>query len=1200
MTRSFDKHLDNDELDALVTLQGMSASDSERLSKQALVEARHHVESCQECSRKLEMHRFLQTQISRLRAPNPAWPGPECMGVAQWLEVAAGLQPDKKTRELMKHAAKCGHCGPLLRKAAETLADETTPREETLLASLSSARPEWQKNMAQTLRGNIQDQPRPEQKTPWWRAFSSWRFPVFAAAGIAAVIVTGLLASRILRPSSAEQLLAQAYTEHRTIEVRIPGAKYAPMRVERAASGSNLDKSSSLLKAEMLIGENLRKNPNDPAWLQAKARADLLDGNYESAIKSLQRALETQPDERALLTDLGSAYFVRAEAADRAIDYGNAIESFGKALAKSPDDPIALFNRALACERMFLYAQAVDDWEHYLRIDAQGEWAQDARANLQRVKQKLADRQKRAAVPLLSPKEFNAAIDANHDDAFATLDQRAEPYLETAVQSWLPLAFGDGDSAQATPAEARRALEYLADILKTRHDDTWLADFLQSPPNPTQKEAIHALLRSDGELHGGRYGLAVELAQKSVQDFQRSNNKAGMLRASFALMLAQTFAFETSDCLRTATAVTVLSATRYRWLQIQFLIQRGLCQYVKPQVEEALKSISQGAELARRHHYPGLELRATAFAAGSRRDTGGAERGMHDLINGLAAFWQSDATSTRGENLYSVLFNIADSRDWQEVEVLALAEKLTDFPIKDPVDQAVGMELLAGAKERAGDYKGAETLLRQTMAQLSALPQDSGIVLRKAEIALENAGIQLHLGDAKGASTTLATLRQQFETAGPGQFQAEYFKTYAEASIALGLDSSAEPLLERALSVTEGGLRGLSSETDKLAWSRTQGQVYRDLLEIKLKSASPAQGLALWEWYKSASLRSPASTTDTRSRAPTEVSQFVLPPGAALISYVVLRQSTTAFVFHNGVVHSHSLYLPAEPKLQPLRFLSLCADPSSDLNSFDAESRRLYQILIAPLETDIQGATALRIETDGILDQVPFDLLRGTDGHYLVDRFELMYSPGLGYTPDSRSESLSAASPALIVVASGAQDMSLIPLPEAADEGNDVAINFRGAKVILGAQLTRADVLQNLRDVRLFHFVGHAVARVDHVGLIIGPDVVVNSDDLVKLHPRNLQLAVLSACDTANGDAGSFADVNSIARTLATAGVAQTVASRWEVDSTVTRQLMRTFYSNLMAGKTPADSLRAATALVRTLPGYQHPYYWGSFAVFGN
>jgi CHAT domain-containing protein len=60
------------------------------------------------------------------------------------------------------------------------------------------------------------------------------------------------------------------------------------------------------------------------------------------------------------------------------------------------------------------------------------------------------------------------------------------------------------------------------------------------------------------------------------------------------------------------------------------------------------------------------------------------------------------------------------------------------------------------------------------------------------------------------------------------------------------------------------------------------------------------------------------------------------------------------------------------------------------------------------------------------------------------------------------------------------------------------------------------------------------------------------------------------------------------------------VASRWGVDSNVTRQLMRVFYANLTSGKPPAESLRAARAAIRNTPSYQHPYYWASFAVFGS
>jgi CHAT domain-containing protein/tetratricopeptide (TPR) repeat protein len=1205
-----DKHLDPDDLNALVSLGEKGASDSSRLSEQVLQEAQHHVDSCEDCSRKVQMHKSAQSDISRLRVENHG-EGPDCIGEAEWLDVAAGLLPHAQVRELMKHAAQCGHCGPLLKNAVEMLADEAIPGEETLLASLTSARLTWQKSMAKTLVKTTQDPERGPKASRSRVLFSwpglTWPRLVFPLAAIAVAAVSGWLGYRMLQPLSADQLLAQAYTEHRTLEVRIPGAKYAPLRVERGSGSSNLDKPPALLQAEVLIGEKLRTHPNDPTWLEAKARADLLDGNYESAIKSAQRALETKPDSPSLLTDLGSAYFLRAEAADRAIDYGNAIESLGKALAKSPDDPVALFNRALACERMFLYTQAVDDWAHYLRVDPSGEWASDARVHLERVKQKMIEREKRTAAPLLSPAEFSAAIDANREDAIAVLDRRAEQYLEIATQSWLPLAYGDSGSPPATSVEARRALEYLAEILKNRHDDTWLADFLQSPPSSIRGESLRSQLASDEALHSGRYGLSAELARKSARAFQLSKNQAGMLRADFILMMAQTFAFKTNNCLKTAAAaIPLLSTTRYRWLQSQILIQEGQCQGGGAQVEDAIRSTSKGAAIARRFHYPSLELRAAAFGAVYRSNISSADRGFRDLINGLATFWKSDVASTRGENLYSVLFDFAGTLNWHHVEASAIAEKISDFPVKDTVDQAVGWELLAGAQERTGDYKTALATLRRATAQLETLPDDRGAILRKAEITLENAGILLNLGDPKKALASLAGLPQQFETA-PVLFKAAYFKTYGEIYLALGLNALADPQLERALAVTETGLRGLRLEADKLEWSRTEDQIYRDLLEVKLTSATPAQALAWWEWCKGASLRDAATKhspglTDSGSQsfAPPEVSGYSLPSGTALISYAVLGNTARVFVFRDGGVHSHALQVPDDQKLQPLRFLSLCADPAADIRFFYAESRRLYDVLVGPLEADIQGATALRFETDGILDLIPFDLLRGADERYLADRFEVTYSPGLAYGLHSKRGTLSPTSVALIVVASETQDPSLPPVPEAAEEGNDVASYFLKANVLAGAEVNRKDVLRNLRAAQVFHFVGHALASVDQVGLVLGPDGVLNSRDLVKAHPRNLRLAVLSACDTANGAEGSFADVNSVARTVAVAGVPQTVASRWKVDSSVTRQLMRAFYSNLMLGKTPADSLRAAAVAIRSIREYQHPYYWGSFAVFGS
>jgi CHAT domain-containing protein len=333
---------------------------------------------------------------------------------------------------------------------------------------------------------------------------------------------------------------------------------------------------------------------------------------------------------------------------------------------------------------------------------------------------------------------------------------------------------------------------------------------------------------------------------------------------------------------------------------------------------------------------------------------------------------------------------------------------------------------------------------------------------------------------------------------------------------------------------------------------------------------------------------------------PSVLSASALGPDTALISYLFHGDFATAFVVHGGNIQSHSLRLPPDLEISAIRFLSSCASPSGDIGSFSAASRHLYAVLIAPLEDDLRGSTTLQIETDGILDRIPFDLLIGSDGHYLSDRFQISYSPGLDYTSDVRDEAISDESPALIVTVAEPGRQALSALPDAQEEGVEVASRFRYAKLVSGSQVTRANLLRDLRSAQIFHFAGHTAADVNRVGLILGPKSLVIAHDFARLRLQHLKLAVLSACGTANGTEGTPADINSIARTLEAAGVQHVIASRWRVDSTVTRQLIRTFYASLTSGKTPADSLHAAIVATRSLPGYQHPYYWGSFAVFGK
>ena len=191
----------------------------------------------------------------------------------------------------------------------------------------------------------------------------------------------------------------------------------------------------------------------------------------------------------------------------------------------------------------------------------------------------------------------------------------------------------------------------------------------------------------------------------------------------------------------------------------------------------------------------------------------------------------------------------------------------------------------------------------------------------------------------------------------------------------------------------------------------------------------------------------------------------------------------------------------------------------------------------------------MRIETDGITDQIPFGLLRAPGGTYLGDRFEVTFSQGLSYGlpsgPEDSTHVLSTGSTALVVVASGAPGSSLALLPGADRRVLEVASLFRKPVLVTGRAVTRDEVVAQLREAQLFHFAGHAFAAYNRVGLALGPESLLSSHDIATLHLRNLRLAVLSACDTANGDEGSSADLNSVARSLVAAGVPDVVASRW-------------------------------------------------------
>jgi anti-sigma factor RsiW len=139
MGRPSDKHIDNQELGALVPSSSEGGQELHRLSPGAIREAERHVESCEDCSIKVSKYRQLVNRSLNVVVSEAAPPGADCPKDkdVDWHEVGAGLWPEWKATQLLMHAALCDHCGPLLR-AAMSVDDDPTPQEEKLLAELKA------------------------------------------------------------------------------------------------------------------------------------------------------------------------------------------------------------------------------------------------------------------------------------------------------------------------------------------------------------------------------------------------------------------------------------------------------------------------------------------------------------------------------------------------------------------------------------------------------------------------------------------------------------------------------------------------------------------------------------------------------------------------------------------------------------------------------------------------------------------------------------------------------------------------------------------------------------------------------------------------------------------------------------------------------------------------------------------------------
>ncbi|MCU0570003.1 MAG: CHAT domain-containing protein, partial [Oculatellaceae cyanobacterium Prado106] len=276
--------------------------------------------------------------------------------------------------------------------------------------------------------------------------------------------------------------------------------------------------------------------------------------------------------------------------------------------------------------------------------------------------------------------------------------------------------------------------------------------------------------------------------------------------------------------------------------------------------------------------------------------------------------------------------------------------------------------------------------------------------------------------------------------------------------------------------------------------------------------------------------------------------------------------------------------------------------PYTSSREIQAPAQQLYQWLVQPIA---ERLSAEQIETlvfvqDGALQTVPMSVLYDGD-RYLIESYNIALTPGLRLFEPKPLEQT-----ALTAVTAGLTEsrhrFEALAFVEAELDQIGSAIS---SDVLLNQDFTSsilADKLSN-SSAPILHIATHGQfsSQADQTFLLAWdqPITVDRLSSLLQARDRqtqNLELLVLSACETAVGDNRAVLGLAGIA---VQSGARSTLASLWLIDDESTPLLMAQFYQNLKGGQSRAAALRQAQ--LSLLQGqYRHPRFWSAFVLLGN
>lgn len=385
--------------------------------------------------------------------------------------------------------------------------------------------------------------------------------------------------------------------------------------------------------------------------------------------------------------------------------------------------------------------------------------------------------------------------------------------------------------------------------------------------------------------------------------------------------------------------------------------------------------------------------------------------------------------------------------------------------------------------------------------------------------------------------------------------------------------------------------------------------------------------------------------------------QAVLPPGAALIEYVVLGD-VLAFIVQKDSFAAVPLGDSGEVE-KAIRKFREAQKPKRGKPvgvGYEEPARQLYRFLLEPLQGHLSlSIRSLLIVPDGMLHLVPFEALLGPQDKFMLEIYGINYlntakelfiskGPlgrgllaygGANYSADKAILMTSVVqgleAPVLFKGTKGKCEGPATIWPDLRGtdkEATEVAQLF-GEEVRTRWDATEANFKREAPGKRyilasthgyfsdcespttITSLFGHSTTMVDplaHSGIVFSgantggdgyEDGYLTALEVLGLNLSGVELVALSACDTGVGELHGQEGVLGLKRAFLAAGTQSLVISLWKVPDAETTELMVAFFKHVKQGKTKMDALRnAKLKLIRQ--GKTLPFYWAAFVLVGQ